>query len=71
MATSLGWHDPIWQQLYGSPASAPEQQSAPHPADDGMVHYLDQLQAAAAAGQTLNLSEMPGFQASLSQPADG
>jgi hypothetical protein len=33
-----------------------------------MVHYLDQVQAAAAAGQTLNLSEMPGFQTNLSAP---
>jgi hypothetical protein len=68
MAPSLGWHDPIWQQLYGGPASALEQEPAPQSADDGMVHYLDQLQAAAAAGQTLNLSEMPGFQANLSTP---
>jgi hypothetical protein len=30
-----------------------------------MVHYLDQLQAAAAAGQTLNLSDMEGFQSNL------
>jgi len=71
MAPSLGWHDPIWQQLYGSPVPAPEPESAPHSADDGMVHYLDQVYAAAAAGQNLNLSDMPGFQVNLDRPTDG
>lgn len=68
MSPSLGWHDPIWQQLYSEPARAPEQEPAPQSADGGMVHYLDQLQAAAAAGQTLNLGDMPGFQTNLSAP---
>jgi hypothetical protein len=69
MPPSLGWHDPIWQQLYGSTAPAQPQQPAPHTAQDQPVHYLDQLQAAAAAGQTLNLSDMPGFQSNLQVPA--
>ena len=67
---SLGWNDPIWQQLYSAPAAAQPQQPALHHADDGMVHYLDQLQAAAAAGQSLNLSDMEGFQPNL-ESVDG
>jgi hypothetical protein len=67
---SLGWNDPIWQQLYAAPAAAPQQSPVPQPSEDGMVHYLDQLQAAVAAGQTLNLSDMEGFQSNL-QGSDG
>ena len=65
---SLGWHDPIWQQLYGSPSPAPALVSPPQTPEDGTVHYLDQVAAAAAAGQTINLSEMPGFQSNLQTP---
>ncbi|MCE2836905.1 MAG: hypothetical protein LW834_08070 [Cyanobium sp. 49614_E6] len=71
MAPSLGWHDPIWQRLYAAPAQAQSPAPAPQPQDSGTVHYLDQLQAAAAAGQTFNLSDLPGFQANLAQPTDG
>ena len=69
MTSNLGWADPIWQQLYGaSPASPP---TVSPEMDDAPVHYLDQLQAAAAAGQDINLSDLPGFQPNLIQPSDG
>lgn len=68
---SLGWHDPIWQQLYAAPAQGPGPEAQAQPADAGMVHYLDQVYAAAAAGQELNLSDLPGFQTNLTGPTDG
>ena len=65
---SLGWHDPIWKQLYG-PASAPlQEQTPPHAQEPQVVDYLDQLQQAAAANVTLNLSDMPGYQTNLQTP---
>lgn len=67
--SSLGWHDPVWRQLYG-PTPAPQPLVSPLPTD-APVHYLDQLQAAAAAGQDVNLSDLPGFQPNLIQPSDG
>lgn len=71
--SSLGWHDPIWRQLYGptpTPTPAPQPLVSPLPTD-APVHYLDQLQAAAAAGADINLSDLPGFQSNLIQPSDG
>jgi len=65
---SLGWHDPIWKQLYGSAAAAPEPQLHANPQEAPVVDYLDQLQQAAAAGQTLNLSDLPGYQTNLQTP---
>jgi hypothetical protein len=64
---SLGWNDPIWKQLYGSAAAAPEPQPTIH-SSEGPVDYLSQLQQAAAAGTELNLSDLPGFQTNLLQP---
>jgi len=65
---SLGWQDPIWQQLYGKSQTS---QATAALAPDGNTHYLDQLQAAAAAGQQLNLSDMAGFQTNLRTPQPG
>ena len=62
---SLGWHDPIWADIYKPIPTAPL--SAPTPQGEPLLHYLDQLQVAAAAGQTLNLSDMPGYQTNLQE----
>lgn len=63
---SLGWNDPTWSHIYRpiptEPLPAPNQQEAP------LLHYLDQVQQAAAAGQTLNLSDLPGYQTTLARP---
>ncbi|MCE2838501.1 MAG: hypothetical protein LW834_16370 [Cyanobium sp. 49614_E6] len=71
MSPSLGWQDPIWKQLYGQPASSDSMVSAPDTAEPGPVDYLNQLQQAAAANVTLNLSDMPGYQTNLHSPSDG
>jgi hypothetical protein len=70
MTSNLGWADPVWRQLYGD-SPAPPPVITPAAIDDTPVHYLDQLQAAAAAGQDINLSDLPGFQPNLIQPTDG
>lgn len=61
---SLGWHDPIWKQLYGPDAAAAVPQVTVDSVE-GPVDYLEQLQQAAAANVTLNLSDMPGYQTNL------
>jgi hypothetical protein len=74
---SLGWQDPTWQQLYGSSSQMARGPSAEPPAvpampvPDGNIHYLDQIQAAAAAGQDFNLSDMAGFQTNFTEPQPG
>jgi hypothetical protein len=65
---SLGWHDPIWKQLYGPGPVAHEPQVMVDSAEPPVVDYLDQLQQAAAANVTLNLSDMPGYQTNLQAP---
>jgi hypothetical protein len=60
---SLGWQDPTWQQLYGDPPEAHEVMAPLQ--GDPQTSYLDQLQSAAAQGQTLNLSDMPGYRTNL------
>jgi len=62
---SLGWHDPIWKQLYGSAPAAQEPQLYAEPQEAPVMDYLSQIQQAAAAGQTLNLSDLPGYQTNL------
>lgn len=64
---SLGWNDPIWQQLYGSAPLAPQPAAPAHTAEP-MADYLSQLQQAAAAGAELNLSDLPGFHTNLRRP---
>lgn len=74
MTSNLGWADPIWQQLYGATPTPPPVALPPtvsSEVDDAPVYYLDQLQAAAAAGQDINLSDLPGFQSNLVSPSDG
>jgi hypothetical protein len=66
-----GWHDPIWKQLYGGSPSPLEVTGGADPHDPPVVDYTTQLQQAAAAGQTLNLSDLPGYQTNLRQPGDG
>jgi hypothetical protein len=72
---SLGWQDPIWQQLYSPNGAGVEPPALPAPAmpdvPQGNVHYLDQIQAAAAAGQDFNLSDMAGFQTNFIEPQPG
>jgi len=68
---SLGWNDPIWQQLYGQSAASDLVQTVPDTAGSEPVDYLDQLRDAAAANVTLNLSDMPGYQTNLQTPGDG
>lgn len=65
---SLGWHDPIWKQLYGPTPVAPEQLVSADPADAPVVDYLSQIQQAAASGQSLNFSDLPGYQTNLQSP---
>jgi hypothetical protein len=71
MASSLGWHDPVWKQLYGPQATPDSVVLSSQPAEPGPVDYLDQLQQAAAAGVTFNLSDMPGYETNLQQPGHG
>lgn len=67
---SLGWQDPIWTQLYtGTVAPSPPPPAANRD-DAPLPSYLDQLQAAAAAGKTLNLSDLPGYQTNLQGGGD-
>lgn len=64
---SLGWHDPIWADIYKPIPTAP--MAAPTPQGEPLLHYLDQMQQAAAAGQQFNLSDLPGYQTNLQTPA--
>jgi len=66
--TSLGWHDPIWKQLYGPTPAAPEQPAQADTAEAPVMDYLSQIQQAAASGQSLNFSDLPGYQTNLTMP---
>lgn len=61
----MSWSDPLWQQLY-PPIAADLQATGQSAPADPPVHYLDVLQQAAASGQAINLSDMPGYQTNLS-----
>lgn len=65
-----GWDDPRWQALY-PPIATDLQAPAPAPAPaDPPVHYLDVLLGAAATGQSVNLSDMPGYETNLERPGE-
>jgi len=67
----MSWSDPLWQQLYPPIAQDLETAPALQAAADPAVHYLDVLQQAAASGQNINLSDMPGYQTNLSAGHEG
>lgn len=64
---SAGWHDPIWADIYKPIPTAP--MAPPSAEGEPLLHYLDQMQQAAAAGQELNLSDLPGYRTNLATPA--
>lgn len=66
-----GWDNPLWNALYPPIAADLAVSSAPAPQADPPVHYLDVLLGAAATGQTVNFSDMPGYQTNLETPSEG
>jgi len=65
-----GWDNPMWQALY--PPIAADLQITPQPVNtDPPVHYLDVLAGAAATNQSVNLSDMPGYETNLENHGQG
>lgn len=74
----LGWNDPRWSAIYPTRVPVIEQAMARQAAHDqaqqaraaagAPVHYLDQLQAAAARGEQLDLSSLSGFRTNMTAP---